>query len=564
VSQRIYPGNDLDLGVLVGTRKELRIPHDDRKTHLHVVGATGVGKSKFLENMIRQDIRNHYRTGCGMLVIDRHGSLYDELIEWLATYDPETELPVVPIDLRQNEWIAAYNPLRQRKAAAPVVANNVVDSIAHVWGADGITDTPRFAHTARLIVRTLYEHKLTLAEAPLLLDPGPNRLRDALAEKVKKLDASKWKYLQGLKPTERFTMFESAVNRFDPFVQNESLHSMFGQPGQSLDLGKALRKGYIILVAAATKGAKISEDDGRLFGTLLLSDLWTAAKERGKASGVKPFYLYLDEFQEFVTPTIAKNLDQARGFGLHLTLAHQFPRQLKTAGTHGEQLYDSVMGNGRNKVVFHLSYDLEDIAKSLFLGSINPDEIKHEIWSMKVVGQHEETRTTYTRNKTLGLNTGSGKTIDKRRDDEWSDGEETGKLTVAENEIEIDTFTEGESEGTVMIQDFERELSGIQFRSIEEQMVRAQKILFDQKQRQCMVRLAESRVPVALFTPTMTTRPASAKCVKRYLQKRRRRWKFMLTAEDARKKLDEKETDIQQRFLGASNDEPRSGGRKIN
>ena len=130
MSQRVYPGNDLDLGVLVGTRQSLRIPQDSRGTHLHVVGATGVGKSKFLENLIRQDIRNYHRSGCGMLVIDRHGSLYEGLIEWLATFDPEAELPVVPIDLRQEEWIMAYNPLRQRKAAPSVVANNVVDSIA--------------------------------------------------------------------------------------------------------------------------------------------------------------------------------------------------------------------------------------------------------------------------------------------------------------------------------------------------------------------------------------------------------------------------------------------------
>ena len=258
-----------------------------------------------------------------------------------------------------------------------------------------------------------------------------------------------------------------------------------------------------------------------LFATLLLSDVWTAAKEprQGSKGRQTPFTFTLDEFQEFVTPTIAKNLDQARGFGLHLTLAHQFPRQLKTAGAHGEQLYDSVMENGRNKVVFHLSYDLEDITKSLFLGSINPDEIKHEIHSMKVVGQHEETRTTYTRNRTSGVNASKGETIDKRRDNEWSDGEETGKLTVAENEMEIDTFSEGEVEGTVMIQDFERELSSVQFRTIEEQILRARKILFDQKQRQCMVRLTESRVPAALFTPTVTTQPVSARSVQRITSK---------------------------------------------
>ena len=114
---------------------------------------------------------------------------------------------------------------------------------------------------------------------------------------------------------ERWGMVESSVNRFDPFVQNELLRAMFGQTGHSLDLGRALDRGYIILVSAATRNAKVAEEDAKLLATLLLSDVWTAAKERGKRGDVKPFYLYLDEFQEFVTPTFAKN-------GLSLRTSH--------------------------------------------------------------------------------------------------------------------------------------------------------------------------------------------------------------------------------------------------
>src|SRR6185369_941592 len=112
----------------------------------------------------------------------------------------------------------------------------------------------------------------------------------------------------------------------------------FGQPDISLDLGKALDEGSIILVNLATEGAKVSPVDAELFATLLLSDLWTAAQERGKRDGVKPFYLYLDEFQKFVNPTIAENLDEARGFGLHFTLAHQFPNQLLDRGDNGRRV----------------------------------------------------------------------------------------------------------------------------------------------------------------------------------------------------------------------------------
>ncbi len=93
-----------------------------------------------------------------------------------------------------------------------------------------------------------------------------------------------------------------------------------------------------MLVSLATEGGKVSEENASTFATLMLADLWTAAKERGKGTDPKPFYLYLDEFQRFVSPTIAENLDEARGFGLHLTLAHQYPSQLIEASPqYGER-----------------------------------------------------------------------------------------------------------------------------------------------------------------------------------------------------------------------------------
>jgi type IV secretory pathway TraG/TraD family ATPase VirD4 len=86
-----------------------------------------------------------------------------------------------------------------------------------------------------------------------------------------------------------------------------------------------------------------------------------------------PFYLYIDEFQRFVTPTIAENLDEARGFGLHLTLAHQYPSQLIEASRdYGQRLYESVMENARSKVVFSLSLrerNLAPLADWLYSGT---------------------------------------------------------------------------------------------------------------------------------------------------------------------------------------------------
>jgi DNA helicase HerA-like ATPase len=165
---------------------------------------------------------------------------------------------------------------------------------------------------------------------------------------------------------------------------------MFGQNGASLDLGKAIEEGQIIIANVSTQGARVSREDASLFATLLLSDLWTAASERGKGieeGDMKPFYVYVDEFQNFITPTIAQSLAEARGFGLHLTLANQFPRQILHTGASGPAVYDSVMANARSKIVFSLEGEenLKPLAQSLFMGVFNTDEIKLKLTSRKVM-----------------------------------------------------------------------------------------------------------------------------------------------------------------------------------
>src|SRR5258708_263998 len=107
-------GNDIELGQIMGSDAALPFPRGVRDKHLYVCGATGTGKSKFLEHLIRQDIRRWPKSKCGMLVLDPHGSLYDSIMRWLARAGV-THFPIIPIDLRQDDWIVSYNAIRRRK-----------------------------------------------------------------------------------------------------------------------------------------------------------------------------------------------------------------------------------------------------------------------------------------------------------------------------------------------------------------------------------------------------------------------------------------------------------------
>jgi len=572
-------GNDLALCSIVGAKDSLLLPRDSRDEHLDVVGATGAGKSKFLENLIRQDIINWRNSKCGLLPIDPHGSLYDGLMAWMAWHN--IDRPIVPIDLRRDDWVISYNVLRKRKADPAVLVDNLIDAMAHVWGQAGTDSTPLFARWAGNVLRALYEKGHTLVEANFLIDRLGKQLRYAMTANLEdKPFRNDWLFSQTLTPKEFESQIGSTVNRFQRSLRNETMKTIFGQPEVSMDLGNALDEGSIILVNLATEGAQVSRENVELLATILLSDLWTAAQERGKKKGVKPFYLYLDEFQRFVTPTIAENLDEARGFGLHLTLAHQFPNQLLDRGDDGKRVFNSIMENASSKVVFRLSHEenLKILAQWLFMGVMDPDEIKHQLYSTKLMGYVEEMRQSFGETESFGSSSGSqqgraggrgrGGTESFRTGDNESHSR-SESVSAFESGSESETRSESRSKSTseswspVLLPIMGKELSSVQFRSLEEQLHRSMAVLFDHKQRQCVARLVGMRAPVSLFTPTILEVPTNEVRSTAHVAGLNAKLPFALVKAEATKRLKAREAAFPQSLMDevAVQMEPRTAKR---
>lgn len=570
-------GNDIKLGSIVGGRDSLRLTREQRRTHLYVCGSTGTGKSKLLEHMIRQDILSWHKSRCGLLLLDPHGSLYDGLIRWAAWHN--LDCPIVPIDLRSSDWVMSYNALRQRppRYDAAVLISAFVQAMAYVWGESGTDRTPLFARWISNILWALYDNQITLVEAEHLIDRQAGPIRYALTQKLSHRSvAQDWAYVNALPPRDFEAQISSSINRLHAFLQTQMLRRMFGQAGPSLDLGEAIEKGSIILVNLSTEHARVSEEDGALLATLLLSDLWTAAKDRGKATDareVKPFYVYVDEFQNFITPTIAKNLDQARGFGLHLTLANQFPRQILHAGAQGPQVYDSVMANTLSKFVFetHGRENLEPLADDLFMGVMNPDEIKRELYSTKVMDYIQEDVTVHSESKSSGLTHGhqSGQASGAGLGGTSSgdDASESWSEFASASESESESFSEGTtvSKSTVprLRPILGKELANVQFRPLDEQKFRAMAVLHDQKQRHGVVRLAGVRDPVCVSTPIVDKVPGNAEHTMRYIDYCCDKLPFALRMAKATEQLALREKDLPALLLKQANTEPTTAKRRI-
>jgi len=456
-----------------------------------------------------------------------------------------------------------------------VLVDNITDAMAYVWGQGGTKETPLFARWAGNVLSSLYEKKLTLVDAEYLIDRVDKQTRYALTADLKdKPSRQDWAFANTLNAKDFESQIGSTVNRLRKFIKNQTVRQMFGQPTVSLDLGRALEEGQIIIVSLATERGKVSKENAELFATLLLSDLWTAALERGKRDRVKPFYVYLDEFQQFVTPTIAENLDEARGFGLHLTLAHQFPNQLLDRGENGRRVYNSIMENASSKVVFRLTHEenLKIMAQWLFMGVMEPDQIKHELYSTKVMAYREEMRKVESESRSSGSGrgmqrgnasgAGSGGTQSYFRGDESSSSSASWSEFSSESESGSESWSESASRSTsyvpTIVPVLGKELSHVQFRSLEEQLFRSMAVLFDQKQRQGVARLVGMNAPVSIYTPTVSDTPGTPERTKNYLAQLFGKLPFALPGPAAQKQLTDRGENFVKDVLGEFAEEMRT------
>jgi Type IV secretion-system coupling protein DNA-binding domain len=583
-------GNDL----LIATSRHgepLMLKREQRSRHLYVTGSTGSGKSKFLEYLICQDIANWRKSECGLLLLDPHGAIYDGLMHWLPRTSSVSvrPRPIIPIDLRRDDWVVAYNILRQReRVAASVVTDNLVDALTYVWGAMGTNQTPLFARIATTVFQALYDHKLTLVEALKILEFPNREFRATLARGTKdEATRATLEALNDLKASDYEFQIGSTRNRFQRLLRNDSLRAAFGQTEVSFDFGQALSEGAIVLVSLATEGGTVSQENASTFATLMLADLWTAAKERGKGTDPKPFYLYIDEFQRFVSPTIAENLDEARGFGLHLTLAHQYPSQLIEASRdYGQRLYESIMENARSKVVFSLSLrdrNLSPLADWFYSGTYDPHRVKHELYSRKVMDYTEETREILTygtsrgsaRSDATGALVGGG-TVQRQAvsggydgvllsPTHWSSSTSqvsTSSNTTTRGDTQSESESESRSEVPVFMPIFGEELASIQFLSLDEQRFLAEQRIMRQPDRHATARFLGMDTPVELRTPEVPPRFGSEERTEDYRREQLAKLPFVLSCEEAQARLEKRHSALVLPLITPET-EPRSFKRRV-
>ncbi len=323
-----------------GQMEPVCLPHEDRATHINILGKTGVGKSTLLHHLIFQDI-HHNR---GVAVVDPHGRLVRDILQ--TSIPPGREDDVVVLDLANEEYPPPLNPMGGAHSRAAVT--RIISILDKVYG--GWENAPRMANALSSALMTLHTepHATVRDVARLFLEEG-YRAR-LLGEIDDEIAAEFWEHeYENFSEGQQQQIRDPVVYRMRTFYGNRDLYPVVCHP-DTLDFGQLMREGRVILLSLGMDEERIPERERNLLGAMLVSQLQMAAMGGAKTNG--QFYLYIDEVQNFVTSALGEVFSEARKFGLSLVVANQYLKQLA-----GETL-DAMMGNVGAMVTFQCG--LED------------------------------------------------------------------------------------------------------------------------------------------------------------------------------------------------------------
>jgi hypothetical protein len=321
-----------------GVKKEVRISPTDRVTHINIIGRTGMGKSTLLHHLIHQDIA----AGRGVAVIDPHGDLVKAVLD--CSIPPERESDVILFDTTDTRYPLGLNLLDTPDGVtAETVASQAVGVLrkmfADSWNPSRMEDSLYAA-----IMSLVSIEGATVQDIPRLF--LNSQFRAQVIQQVSDpvaLDFWLDEY-EPLSPAFKAEFARPIASRIRRFYRHPEVRRIVCQK-ESLDFGEAIRGSKIFL--ANLQGIQNIEAD--TVGALLISKIQIAGMSQLNRTKRAPFYLYIDEVQNFTTTSLAQMFSEARKYNLTLAVANQFLRQLE-----GETL-DAVLGNAGTTVLFRLN-----------------------------------------------------------------------------------------------------------------------------------------------------------------------------------------------------------------
>ncbi len=321
-----------------GEEKTVSVPSSQRLKHTHIVGATGTGKSTLILNLIMQDIQ----AGRGVAVLDPHGDLIESI---LARIPNERIDDVVLIDPADSEFPVGFNILSAHtEIEKDILSSDLVAVFRRLSTSWGDQMNSVFANAILAFVES--EQGGTLIDLRRFLIEKP--FRESFLKTV--TDPNIVYYWQKEFPLLKSSSIGPILTRLDSFLRPKLIRNMVAQK-KGVNFDEVINNGKVLLVKVSQ--GLIGAENSYLLGTIIVSKLHQAAMARQAKDKTKrnDFYCYIDEFQHFITPSMASILSGARKYHLGLILAHQDMQQLVT---HDSELASSVLSNAGTRICFRV------------------------------------------------------------------------------------------------------------------------------------------------------------------------------------------------------------------
>ena len=318
------------------------LPRFDRSRHMYIIGQTGVGKSGLLELMTISDIYSPY----GFALIDPHG---DYAQDTLARIPKERIKDVVYFNPADMEFPIAFNPMEvQDRKLKTHTCSELIGVLTRMFDSWG----PRLEYILRYSILALLDYPdSTMLDITRILTDSQFRakvikhIEDPVVKNFWTVEFSSW--------NSKFASEAVApvLNKVGAFTANPLVRNIIGQKKSSFNIRQIMDENKILIVNLSR--GLVGEDNAALLGSLLVTKIQLAAMSRADvpASQRTPFYLYVDEFQNFATDSFATILSEARKYGLNLTVANQYIAQMLP------QVKDAIFGNVGSIVAFRTSAD---------------------------------------------------------------------------------------------------------------------------------------------------------------------------------------------------------------
>jgi hypothetical protein len=325
-----------------GVKKEVRMKFEDRFRHFYCIGQTGTGKTTNLLTMAKEDLKAWY----GFCFIDPHGDFCEDLISYFPKDRIDDLIYFNAADFNYPLWLNVFQV--QTEEEKDVIISDLIDMFVSMYGHEIFG--PRIQDYFRNAAMCLMEQPDggTISEVVrLFTDQAYQKIK---VKNIQNPVVRQWreKTYGSMGDREKQEMIPYFQAKFSPFTDSGIVRNIVWQPKSSFSMDEAMQQNKVILVNLSKW--LIGETNSQLIGRFLSTQIKVAALRRANMdiSERKPFFLYIDEFQNYVSKSIESVLSEARKYRLWLGIAHQYIDQIRWDGKWWVDLSKAIFGNVGN------------------------------------------------------------------------------------------------------------------------------------------------------------------------------------------------------------------------